>query len=178
MGLDIYAYSNLVKLDCVFNEDNEPIDRNTGKPIDNYFKPHDNGDFPGRIEGLDANSAYSFADCQDVFSLSYSGYSTWRDELARLAGYPVTTNVMGHSSYAAGAWRRSCTGGPFYELINFSDCEGTIGPVVAKKLLRDFEEWDDRAKHFETTLLRFYEHYQRFLHGLEISADGGAIDFK
>ena len=35
---------------------------------------------------------------------------------------------------------------PFVELLNFSDCEGFIGPKTSAKLHADFLEWDEKAK--------------------------------
>jgi hypothetical protein len=40
-------------------------------------------------------------------------------------------------------------GQPFYELINFSDCEGQIGPKVAEKLYRDFANPENEKKFFD-----------------------------
>ena len=37
---------------------------------------------------------------------------------------------------------------PFVELINFSDCEGVIGPEVAAKLAKDFADYEFSASAF------------------------------
>ena len=57
---------------------------------------------------------------------------TW-NELATLAGY----------AGADDAWER--TDGPFWELINFSDCEGVIGPKTSAKLAGDFAAFQEKA---------------------------------
>jgi len=80
------------------------------------------------------------------------------------------------NSYAASSWHGNVPdGAPFVELVNFSDCEGCIGPVVAAKLLRDFVEFDDRAKAIVDD--RFYVGYCQLKRGLELASDGGALIF-
>ncbi len=164
MGLDITAYKQLKPCDKPPGADDGDYD------YDRFFRSNPNPNFPGRDVGLigewfeyrgEAESRHSFR------AGSYSGYNKWRDWLAKLAGY-------GHS---AGAW--TATSGPFFELIDFSDSEGTIGPVVSAKLAKDFAEWDERAKadarkeKFEW----FYVLYCDWRLAFEMAADGGAVDF-
>jgi len=67
---------------------------------------------------------------------SYSGYNKWRDELARRAlDLPAATVWEDPSRFVEA---------PFFELINFSDCEGTIGPDAASDLATDFGALRDR----------------------------------
>ncbi len=176
MGLDITAYRQLTKLDVLFNEDGEPIDPSTNEPMENYFKPYSNPDFPGRADGLDGTYSYEYA--EHVFSRGYGSYGRWRETLAKLAGYPLHERVKFgavEASHAAAAWNGKIIEGPFYELVNFADNEGTIGPIVAAKLLRDFVEFDERAKAITEPL--FYDGYCDMRRGLEIAADSGALDF-
>lgn len=179
MGLDISAYRKLTKIDVTFDADDQPIDRKTGEPLDDYYRVYANPDFPGRESGLVDRAVYGYEDSEHVFSRSYGGYNRWREELAKLAGYPKAERVMWgvkEDLHAMSLWSGQVTEGPFYELINFADNEGTIGPVVAAKLLRDFIEWDDRAKAVEGHPY-FYQGYSELRRGLEMAADGGALDF-
>jgi hypothetical protein len=177
MGLDITAYSKLTKLDALFNEDGEPVDPKTREPIGNYLRVYSNPDFPGRSEGLDDRAAYSYADADEALSTGYGGYNRWRERLAQLAGYELTPHKrFGTTEHLCSAACWNGAAGPFSELINFSDCEGTIGPVVSAKLLRDFIEFDESAKAV-TDIPYFYEVYSRLKTGLELAADGGALDF-
>jgi len=176
MGLDITAYRKLTKLDVLFNEDGEPVDPATREPIENYFKVNSNPDFPGREEGLIDRAAYSYEEVDSVFSRSYGGYGRWREVLAKLAGYPATAYVRHGQTdmlHAAACWEGAT--GPFSELINFSDCEGVIGPVVSAKLAKDFAEFDERAKAITDDY--FYEGYCEMRRGAEMAADGGALSF-
>lgn len=179
MGLDITAYRKLTKLDVLFDQDGEPVDPATREPVENYCKALENPDFPGRAEGLESGACYGYTEVKHVFSRSYGGYNRWRETLAKLAGYPLhyrETFGVRNDSHAAAAWNGMvAAGAPFYELVNFADNEGTIGPVVSAKLLRDFIEWDDRAKAITTDY--FYDGYCDMRRGLEIAADGGAMDF-
>jgi len=179
MGLDISAYRKLTKLDVLFNEDGEPVDPETRETLDDYLKVYANPDFPGRAEGLEDHACYSYADAEHVFSRSYGGYNRWRETLAKLAGYPMDERQMfgvREASHAAAAWNGKVKSvAPFWELVNFADNEGTIGPVVAAKLLRDFIEFDERAKAI--TEGDFYEGYCDMRRGLEMAADGGALSF-
>ena len=94
----------------------------------------------------------------------------------KLAGYPLT-EYRGHfgkdeSAHAAACWNGAT--GPFYELINFTDCDGTIGPEVAAKLARDFAEWDERA---QVVGGEWYEAYAEWRRCFEFAAHTGAVRF-
>lgn len=61
---------------------------------------------------------------------SYSGYNRWRETLS-LAIHGVMPSIIWDSP---GEYK----GKDFFEIINFSDCEGFMGPQVSKKLHSDF----------------------------------------
>ena len=165
MGLDISAYRKLTKFDVLFDANGEPVDPMTRVPIEDYLRVYANPDFPGRADGLEDRACYGFTEEEHIFSRSYHGYSRWRESLARLAGYVPSD-----------AWDGLVEDGvPFLELVNFADNEGVIGPIVAAKLLRDFVAFDERAKTISDDY--FYEGYCELRHGLEMAADGGALDF-
>lgn len=99
---------------------------------------------------------------------SYSGYNQWREALCQAA----------HGVPTAEIWRnpKKWADAPFFELLNFADNEGTIGPEAAADLYLDFvaqrvsvrprlgeweqEKYDDWSAAFEmaagTGLVRFY----------------------
>lgn len=171
MGLDITAYRALKPAaDIEFDEYGDP------KEYDRYFQARENTHFPGRAEGLTDRAWYEFADSDGFRAGSYSGYGEWRDNLAQLAGYPARADLRQPHSHSAAAW--AAQSGPFWELINFADNEGVIGPVVAAKLAKDFAEFDDRAKSFDPGADGwFYERYALWRRAFEMAADGGAVDF-
>jgi hypothetical protein len=175
MGLDVTAYKQITKLDAVFDASGEPINPTTREPYGDYFHAVVNHDFPGREEGLDDGAVYSYADAMGGWSGGYGRYNHWRDDLAKLAGYPLGTYKQfgqDHPSYCAECWAGAK--GPFSELINFTDCDGVIGPVVAAKLAKDFAEFDERAKAMGED---FYERYAEWRAVFEFAADNGAVDF-
>lgn len=107
---------------------------------------------------------------------SYSSYNHWRENLAQLAGYPKKGSSARGASHAAGAWEAS--GGPFWELINFSDCEGTIGPRMCSKLHGDFLEWRAKAAAFcsqDPNQTYFMELYDSWTKAVEYGAQDGAV---
>lgn len=168
MGLDVSAYKNLTKLECVFDADGDPIDPVTREPIESYFKVYANSDFPGREEGLEHNGVYSFEDDMSGPSIGYGSYSHWREGLAKLAGYEATPRELYGKTemlHAAACWGGAA--GPFAELINFTDCDGVIGPVVAARLLADFQAFDSKASLMDP---HFYSVYREFLHCFEMAA--------
>lgn len=163
MGLDITAYQRLTP------------------DKDGKIQLWINGDFPGRAAPFDdadlrftAKQAFSFR------AGSYSGYNLWRDQLAKLAGYPETDHPAPHRkgerSHAAFVWGQEPRGLPFEELVNFADNEGTLGTTICQKLLKDFKEFDQRAKEFSEDSW-FYLKYQDWAYAIALAADGGAVQF-
>lgn len=160
MGLDISVYRNVGP---------------TTDPDDRFYANND-PEFAGRSAGLPEGPIKG----ELVFGFragSYSGYGEWRNQLAELAGYPAKRHIPGfkpaEDSYAAGAW--ATTQGPFWELIHFSDCEGTIGPVVSAKLAKDFADFQDRAdEHGDDYFRKKYAEWRR---AFETASDSGAVDF-
>ena len=99
-------------------------------------------------------------------SVPYSTYGIWRNNLAKFAGYGSAENVW--DSYKSG---------PFYELINFSDCEGfIIGPTVSK-LHKDFSENKDRIFSLvpKNASITFKTYYEKFAAGIEAIKDDKPI---
>jgi hypothetical protein len=138
------------------------------------LRPHPNGgidianlddqelDYPGRAEGLQ-EGPHDYAEGWQFIAGSGASYGGWRNQLAILAGYPSEEAV----------WENPVPG-PFVELINFSDNEGWIGPVVAAKLAKDF---DDHAAQAAAISPEFHELYRSWQRALALAADGGAIWF-
>ena len=111
---------------------------------------------------------------------SYSGYNEWRDQLARMAGYTSAAEVWNKCNVD------ETFDGPFVKLINFSDCEGTLGTQVAKALYEDFVEFEERAidwadKHLSDEGYNerkwFLEKYDDWKEACQLAADNGCIIF-
>jgi len=181
MGLDVSAYKKVKKLDVLFDEDGEAVNPETREVLDydDYAKFYVSRDFPAQAADIVSGAAYGFEDSAHVWSGGYGGYNNWREQLAKLAGYPIAVyyRVPGYApsaveSHSEGAFK--VDSGPFHELICFTDCDGTIGPAVCAKLAKDFADWDERAKAVGGW---FYESYISWREGFEFAADGGVIQF-
>lgn len=160
MGLDITAYRRLSKVDEEY--------RDTEEFYDNRYMPHPASvewaeqHFPGRSEGIEPGAVYAFEDAFGFRAGGYGGYNAWRRELAELAGYSAEDAHSG-----------KVTSGPFYELVDFADNEGVIGPVVSAKLAADFRD----HQHLVGDRGLFADLYGKWRKAFEMAADGGAVDF-
>jgi hypothetical protein len=174
MGLDITAYAGLKALDAVYNRNGEPIDIITRQPVE-CVELYVNNSFPNR-ELPFTDAPYSYTGKMSCFYMSYSGYGRWREELAKIAGYPAIPDGVGEfsaRSHSEGCW--AATEGPFFELINFSDCEGVLGTTVLKKLLIDFETHEEAAKNVDQEW--FYQKYKALMEEVRFAATDGALVF-
>lgn len=172
MGLDITAYRQIAPdPSAALDEYGDPVDYKSRQKF--WINP----DFPEHAEGIDTMLAHSFAEKFDFRAGSYIGYSRWREDLAKFAGYPavLVERWAGgmESLHAGGAWKAG--EGPFYELIHFSDCEGTIGPAVSAKLLADFIAHEERAMAVDDDWFRAL--YMDWKRAFALAADGGAVQF-
>jgi hypothetical protein len=155
MGLDIRLYTGLKKIEgAEYNEDDElKLPDGTTLDWDDYIKIYQDPYFAtlNRHEGVEVGAFYTIEGGEHVFSRSYGSYGGFREWLARIAGYQAiefSQYGVKRPSYAACCWDDVEGGGqtgPFSELINFSDCEGTLGPVVCAKLAKDFQQFAAKA---------------------------------
>ncbi|MBS1722696.1 MAG: hypothetical protein JSS66_06755 [Armatimonadetes bacterium] len=166
MGLDI-SYYQKVEYVRPHNEDHE-YDYNTQTSI------YVNKDFAERADGL-KTGVYNVTGEQDGFRAgSYGGYNAWRRQLAAMVG--VTPEQIWEGEVQPEQV-------PFYELINFSDCEGVIGPKTSLKLAKDFIQYESKVEPFVHTLEDWYERehfvarYADWKRAFETAAGEGAVCF-
>ncbi len=163
MGLDITAARCIERIGDSY-EDGDGVYIGS-QPAE--FIPRADGLSPGMYR---ARESFSFR------AGSYGGYNKWRNELAKLAGYPQRPLVDRRGVrelHAQGAWETDS--GPFWELINFSDCEGSIGPKTSAKLAKDFAEHQTKAEAHPDEWFR--ELYAEWRKAFEMAADGGVVTF-
>jgi hypothetical protein len=158
MGLDIVAYEGLKKVEA---EENIQVS-------------HDQFGYSSDLEK-------GWYDCDGSFHFragSYSSYNSWRRALCEAI----------HGVNDAEFWKdeENYIGKPFYELINFSDCEGQIGPKVAEKLYQDFTNPENEEKflyycnqNLETEMLReFYlENWEDFKKAFQMARHNGLVQW-
>ena len=161
MGLDIIARSKLTFVGADLGD--EDIDRSVLIYIDK-------GDFD-RTDGLPNGYYTKSPDTRDEsFRVgAYSRYGDWRDGLAQFAF------GMSPSEVAERNDRGELQGKPFVELVNFSDCLGSIGPATSLKLARDFalfeRDYADRHEEWECEL------YRSFKKAFAVASNGGFVKF-
>jgi len=167
MGLSIFAFTKLQPLPA---DQRQAVDDGEIDGVTFY----DNLDFTGRAEGVNCALAYVEQEPFPVAGMSYGRYANWRNWLAQALGYPQATGGGYHPPmHIYGMLRDAAVGAPFIELVYFSDCEGTIGPVVSAKLAKDF---DDFAGKLEGDARQLHV-YEQFRKGFHLAADGGAVKF-
>ncbi|MDQ0494039.1 hypothetical protein [Paenibacillus brasilensis] len=158
MGLDITAYRKLVKVENPkFDADGELEDYENQWQTDGSMRWSESC-WPGRAEGVEFDTVYTYDESYGFRAGSYSGYNLWRKMLSDFA-----------------------EANAFQELIEFSDCEGVIGPVVSAKLANDFTDYEERARKYADTFERgewWIEKYQEWKEAFRLAADGGAVNFR
>lgn len=177
MGLDVSAYKNIKITE--HSTDNEELyemdDEYVNFSIDRNFNNH--GD-------LVSDFFYTFEDETGMCAGSYSGYNNWRDTLAMIAGYEAKQyeNYEGKPalSHCVECW--DGMQGPFSELINFNDCDGTIATDICKKLAKDFADFQEKAEAYGSankSLERkwFLDKYNDWREMFEFASENGAVVF-
>ena len=173
MGLDISAYSHMVKSSInptTEEETEEAWER--GAQCAFWYHGFDRS---GR--GLVQDAWYEPTDQTKSHGFragSYSGYNHWRKDLAEHVGLELQPD--GPNDY----WGKPDTGQPFYELINFADNEGTIGPEAAADLLADFRAHEKSyvAAHSTGPMGEYdVERYHHWILAFELASQGGMVVF-
>jgi hypothetical protein len=177
MGLDITAYSGLRLSSAKNYEEASKLD---GAPHHLYPTP----DFLPQADAL-VDGYYFYEECSEFHAGSYYSYNVWRDLLARFANYPPikSASPLGMPTgypYASYGWDHPEEKLPFIELINFSDCEGVIGPITSKKLAADFNSFDPQlfvADESYFLIQAFIRKYIDFKDAFLLASNNGAVLF-
>lgn len=174
MGLDISVYQ---KVNFVTSKDELLLLEAgvTETEIDSYYDRYVwiyvNPSFAKQADGL-KTGFYTGNYVNGFRAGSYSGYGYFREKLSRLALDVEPAQVWNNPD--------NFVDKPFVDLINFSDCEGVIGPETSARLFRDFERHLERAKTFpkENEYDFFLNTYLSFMNAFELaSKDNGVVRF-
>lgn len=167
MGLDVTAYNNLEyvePLDWDRYEDLYDLDKDV-----TYLQvnPHFPDSSVGVVEGI-----YRVTEASERFGWhagSYSGYNRFRERLAESVGY-----------WPSDCWEdpESYMDKPFYELVNFSDCQGTLGTEACKSLYQDFVENRQAFVGLvgKDDFMGFVQRYDDWTEGFRIASNNGYVD--
>lgn len=170
MGLDCTAYKNIRQLEESEIDYEEYKDKD-GKVLERYPRNgyifYINPGFPHAAKDIRADVVYGYEEDFRWRAGSYSGYGEWRNWLATIAGYKGSEDV----------WDNAKEGDVFFELINFSDCEGTLGTLVCRKLLNDFIKFQPVVDKISDDYNYYKQRYADWTYALTLAADNGAISF-
>lgn len=170
MGLDITVHTQVEKIPTSavpLTEDGE-IDYVEAWETDLVHTFVIDAGFMQSLRGLDQDGwVKSVGDSYHFRAGSYGGYGFWRDALSYFA--------LGVPASYVWAMPQAYTDKPFFELINFADNEGSIGPEAAADLAEDFRNLHDKAKaDMEPDVLRLYETWMK---ACADAAHRGMIEF-
>lgn len=161
MGLDIRAYAGLVPSDRGVYRDGDIVSPETGQLVPDLTSFYQHPVYKAWNQTVQHQQVYSYFDELAFRAGSYTGYSGFRNWLEDLAVGPD----------------ENCEpGDPFYELVIFSDCEGTIDSIVAQKLHRDFVLHDHKARTSKFADW-YYPTYCDFTNAFRIASVSGAVRF-
>ncbi len=166
MGLDIRAISKLryIGLRCTDLTDCEF----QGQVVATCFEGNEMWprNFQGLQEGcyqqLSGSLSYNF------HAGSYSGYNEWRSWLCETFLEIPPSYLWEHPEIFVGK--------PFYELINYADNEGDIGPIVSAKLFKDFIVHADKISSYADDWRR--QKYHDWMRAFELGADQGVVSLR
>jgi hypothetical protein len=179
MGLDISAYSNVEKIaDLPFTKDGIDWDKVEGlESEEKSCTLIKNDSFPEHCLDLE-EAVYRFnGEFLSFRAGGYGGYNRFRDLLSRV--------IIGSTAEEVWEDPEKFKDRPFYQLINFSDCEGCIGPEVSARLYRDFVENEEKFVESLTTLKIYVDldvdwmkaSYSNWKRAFELAKDHGFVHF-
>lgn len=120
-----------------------------------------------RLQGLEKGKYYTSEDSESFVHYSYGTHTWLRREICKMIGLEEDI------------WETSenLNGVPFGEWLCFADNEGVIGPIVSKKLLKDFIDWRDNAQqHFKDSDYGM-QHYDNWMKTFEFASENGAVNY-
>jgi hypothetical protein len=137
MGLDIGAYSKVVGNYLGPSKQFTDEQRERLYEEDRVLNVYSVSGFEERLDGYAEGLYRCQGESLGFRAGSYSGYNWWRRHLSLMA--------LGVEPEDVWADPQEYAGEPFVELINYSDCDGCIGPRTSRKLARDFRRHAGRA---------------------------------
>jgi hypothetical protein len=161
VGLDITVYSDI----CFV------LGQKAAEDDDRYTLLYVNPGCSKQADGIESG-LYTCNDEVRFRAGGYGWYNWWRECLAKMALDVNPVNIWDSPEVFAGK--------PFVELINFSDCEGIIGPKTSAKLHKDFKAFHEQAKSLTNTENKegFLGTYECFMGAFEVAATkNGVVKF-
>lgn len=164
MGLDVAYFRDAVAIEPPKNVTNI-VEWANSVGAGRYYTL---GGMKERLEGIE--SEWVTGQYRGIFRVGgYSWYGRWRNRLS--------LSVLGVA--AQDVWRNpeKFAAQPFYELIDFADNEGCIGPTVSAKLSTDFAENRENALNGGDVTEADTLLYDNFAKAFEEAAKNGFVKF-
>lgn len=184
MGLDVSCYGTATLVHATEHPRalSGPKPTRSEECFDTFTTPYVNPDFPDHADGIPVDSCWETERRDLHIHHSYGGYNVYREWLC-YGALGVLPEVVWKDP---DAWR----GKPFFEQINFSDCEGVIGPNTAAKLAKDYREQREHMMAFFADPDRVFaagygdwqqhlpEKYDEWAAGFALVGDTGMVLFR
>jgi hypothetical protein len=156
MGLDVSTYANLKKVD-----DRDDADFQV------YVADED---WEFKVKHLEIGASYCGDRIHRGISYGYSTHNRFRETLIKLINRTDLLDDVGRI-----IWRDLQWSIPFYDFINFSDCEGCLDHEVSRTIYLDFEKYNDLAK--ESLDEYSYSSYRTWMETFKTAMDNGVVVF-
>lgn len=136
-------------------------------------------DFDGEVFRAKVNPDFEAHDhlATGIYSAGGEGIEFMAGSYGTYNGLRRQLSLMAHDKEPQEIWndRERYKGRDFYELIDFSDCEGVIGPTTAGKLYYDFRSYRE-AYHMQNNEWD-NEVYDNWMKAMELASNDGIIIF-
>ena len=178
MGLDIGAMSNIVlREDLTKNEDWDVVSRETGERVDghNFYVASVIDEFSDQAGPIRNGDVFEYDEYMHVRAGSYGGYNRWRRMLCNMA-LGVEPEVVWNNP-------TNFETAPFFDLINFSDCEGVLCTEACQGLYEDFRNPLPAATAYASRLPGdwdgeyWLDKYKEWMEAFELASKDGCVDF-
>ncbi len=163
MGLSINAFSDIQLIEASLDDEGEIIEPNSGRVLSKCVCFRVLPSFKEYADFIKDEEIYSYTKSYSDSIGTCQAYNHWRDGVALL-----TTGVNWSSEKVPGHMA-------FSDLLNFSDSEGVIGPITAKRIYADFVTYAAILDGQNDSFKRIYTVMQSMF---KIAADGGAVQFR
>ena len=168
MGLDLSAYREAKIIKEVYYDIGSDCWRNSNDytVVEYTEEIRANPHFPMRAPSIIDRALIEFLPNNGIscYVGSYSSYSSWRYEIAKL-----------FNNHTKEMYWLDVKNAPFNELLNFSDCEGLIMGDYLNKIQQDFSKYFTLA---ESSLSSYdFEQYCKIKEIFDFAAPNGMVEF-
>ena len=164
MGLDTRVYDNVKIADFIKIEDEDDYDFIT-------YVASPSWDF--KIKNLEKDRKYNGDRVSlDDIAYSYGTHNRFREHLIKMMRRNDLVDYKGEIAWDALVKENRL---PFYDFINFSDCEGVLDWEINEKIYKDFNDWHNEAKEYFEQDSWAYRNYKSWLSSFDNGRKVGSV---